>query len=158
MDQTTNEFAAVDVPDLAIDYKPRLLCMAFSDWATNTADGKGVLGGIFDRIHLDPSQIGQAVPLFIFIKTSMMHEENVIVRIHEPGGKHIGGFLLGVPAEFIAYGPPNSIQIVSPVALVFPVPGVYWFDFWYRGVSVAQVPLTVALKEISVGTNNQPHG
>jgi hypothetical protein len=158
IDETTGELKAVMVPDLEIDFTPRLICMIFADWAANTVDGKGVLAGVFDRVHLYPHQLGQPLSCFLFIKTSMMHEEATIVHIHQPDGKHIGGFVLAVPEQFVPYGPPNSIQIVSPITMIFPVPGVYWFNFWYRGLSVGQIPLPISILETHDGTIEPPNG
>ena len=131
-DQVETFNTKANVPEDVL--QPRIVALLFADWASYTADGKVVLAGVYDRMALRPEQFGQPIQIFVYIKMAHMHEGNTHASIIGPEGNIVAGFEIATPTSVVAYdNEPVMIQIMAPVFMIFPVPGLYTLTFTYQG-------------------------
>jgi hypothetical protein len=130
--------------------KPRLVAFLFADYASSTTDGKAVIGGVFERIFVEPLQPEKpqiVYQFFIFLKVVEADKSSLDIHSFSPAGELLNVITLQVAeGAVIIDNEPNHIQAVLRVGLEFKQPGVHWFDVRYQDVSIGMVPLIVQLQ------------
>src|SRR5262249_45977580 len=130
--------------------RPRLLSMLFADWGSKSEDSKIALGGIFDRVILQPKR-PPVVPFFIYLRTAETYSDVVHLVVYAPDGDPQGELQLDCRELKPVPGEPSYVQAISQVAMEMPQTGVWWFDVRYQGQSLGLVPLFVTSQEESHG-------
>lgn len=123
--------------------KPRLEAMLFCDYATQTIDGKYILGGIFERFVFTHEEEKVTHYFYLFLRLGQTTDGQIQVAFYDPIGKIISAVAFEVsPAQFVGNYPPQ-INFLDKVRFSTPVEGVYWFDISYQGESLGGAPLIV---------------
>jgi hypothetical protein len=124
--------------------RPRLTALIFSDYATQSVDGKYILIGVFDRVWMVPSQAPPFVPSYqAYIRLAGLTPGRLEVLGFNPDGT-VGfqyNFVLDRPGE--KAHEPGSFEWLFPFFIQPNAFGIHWFEVRFRGEILGRAPLFV---------------
>jgi hypothetical protein len=126
--------------------KPRLVSIAFCEYANETKDKKLNLLGIFDRVNISLEGEGphHSPPLVVFVRLAETFDAPVDVVAINPAGDIVAGITLETAeASKSAYEAYRQVQIVASIRFLLSGYGLYWFDVSYKNKSLGGTGLVI---------------
>jgi hypothetical protein len=128
--------------------QPRLIALLLADYAAETKEGKIVLSGVFDTIHV-PRDLPRLARFFLYVRMMETNDGPVEIVLYRPDGTPHGELVIEPDEVKVDEGRVNYVQAYTQLALEIPVTGIWWFEVRYQERILGRAPIETVYRRPS---------